>query len=119
VRILKELSACLAELRIWGKEWNKKEREGGTLSRVFLQSVWKGMIAKELEETVAFECDPSVRNRLISKELKGKFALNCKVSEKTPLAFVRGKKELEEERLTVECRESRGTAVEGDDRRSV
>ncbi len=108
MRILKELSACLAELRIWGKEWNKKEREGGTLSRVFLQSVWKGMIAKELEETVAFECDPSVRNRLISKELKGKFALNCEASEKTPpLAFVRGKRELEEERFTVECRESR------------
>jgi hypothetical protein len=54
------------------------------------------LIAKELDETVAFKCDPSVRNRLISKELKRKFALKCEVSEKAPLASVRGKKELEE-----------------------
>jgi hypothetical protein len=37
-----------------------------------------------------------VRKRLISKELRETFALKCEVSEKAPLPFDRGKKELEE-----------------------
>jgi hypothetical protein len=35
-----------------------------------LQSVRKGLIAKELEETVAFKCEASVRKELEAKELE-------------------------------------------------
>jgi HEAT repeat protein len=54
------------------------------------------LIAKRLEETVAFKCEASVRKHLISKELRETFALKREVSEKAPLASARGKKELEE-----------------------
>jgi hypothetical protein len=42
-------------------EWRVTSSEGGYPIPGILQSVRKRLIAKELGETVAFECDASVR----------------------------------------------------------
>jgi hypothetical protein len=69
---------------------------GGTLSRVFCKRVRICVISKDLVNTLDAKSDERVRKCLISKELMETSAFECEVSEKAPLPFGRGKKELEE-----------------------